>query len=339
MAAAATRTRDNATTELGRDKRLEDWFKAKGISTYDYRQGIPVAEFDVAESLDNQARISEPVDEATVKEYQANMEEGDVFPPVVAYPGPGGLIIVDGNHRLVAAQRAGKTLPVYVLTGVKPVTLTIMTFEANSPAFHGKPVSHDDRIRHAVWMVRNKVPAALAARQLGLTAAEVSRAVALKNADRDADKVLKSEKLKARWSRLPATTRTRLGSLTDPDVMLAATELTVAAGLPADKVTALCTEVRGVRGERAKLAFLAGKRLELEPQIQAAAGGLVGAAPRRPPANSASGSLRATLDKVGRLPAPAAVVDDVARAERHDVAADCRRAAARLVEVAAALES
>ncbi len=72
-------------------------------------------------SLRDQARLGNPVDEETVERYAEAMRGGAEFPAVVGWRGSEAkLILIDGNHRQVAAERSDYENAVYVVTGARP---------------------------------------------------------------------------------------------------------------------------------------------------------------------------------------------------------------------------
>src|SRR4051812_39000956 len=100
--------------QAGRRPDIEADLTDKYAVSWEYLENVGANQFDIETSLKNQARF-EPLHEETVEEYAEAMGRGDLFPAVVAIRRRknGKLVIIDGNHRLAAAQRADVPLSVY----------------------------------------------------------------------------------------------------------------------------------------------------------------------------------------------------------------------------------
>jgi hypothetical protein len=320
--------------EPGRDPKVEAWIRGYGVQ-YEYLPAVLVNEFDQVESLKNQARINEPVIEATVEEYAADMRNGDVFPPVVAYRKRGKLVVIDGNHRLVAASRAEKSLAVYVVRATVNTVLVIMTYEANVRQ-HGQRTTREDRLEHALWMVDNDVKAGEAARRLSLTESEVTRAVAARKAQDNAeDAGIAGTDV---WKSIPKTQRLALGRINNNPALVAAARLVRDTRLDPDATAALVTAINKLRTPQLQEKFIRAKTDELAPLVQATGRGAIGSAGNRHSQSPAS-ALRSILTRVRSHASVGATVAGLGPAERDAVAADCRDAAQWLLDVAESLES
>lgn len=331
--ASRTETAPSKTTDAGRDPKVETWIRSYGITEYEFLTDVPVDEFDMDKCLSNQARVSQAVNQTAVADYQRDMEAGDVFPAVVAYRQRGKLITIDGNHRLVAKDQAGQTLSVYVVRAAKPSVLVIMTFEAN--VRHGMRSSPEDRIAQALWMLDNKVSTQDAARRLGLSPGDITKAVTQKRSDENAD----SAGIAAAdwWKKIPAGHRRRLGQIRTNEGLAAAARLVYETNMGLDEVTRLVSDLNDLRSDKLMVAFVEGKRAELSEVIQGTGAGIVGADANRRSRSPVSG-LRTAITKFEGLPPAATIVTGIGPAERDSVAEGCRAAAKRLLEVAEALE-
>lgn len=86
------------------------------------------------------------LDETKVEEYREAMEAGDVFPPLVVFQDADGVIwLADGNHRLIAAGRAGHTtVEVDVRQGSRRDAIL---YACGANARHGLPRTTGDKER------------------------------------------------------------------------------------------------------------------------------------------------------------------------------------------------
>lgn len=139
--------------ETRRDASIEAWLDERKL-TYEYNETLPLSRIDRAASLSNQARL-EPLDEEVVERYAADMERGDIFPPLVARRSGRKLILIGGNHRTTAATRANLvSFPVYIVD-VDAEGATALTYEDNRR--HGLPPSEEERLLQAPAPRRHRV--------------------------------------------------------------------------------------------------------------------------------------------------------------------------------------
>jgi ParB-like chromosome segregation protein Spo0J len=208
---------------------IESFLNDKAV-VFEFKADLPIDQFDLDRSLKNQARINQVLNEPQVETYVEAMKRGDIFPGVLCYKDQGKYIAIDGNHRLQAAKIAGKkTVPAYIIDPkTDPKTIVLMTYEAN--AKHGLPNSVDERIRHAIYMVKNGTTQETAAARLNVTKAQLSRAYAKVRADDRAETV---GLLRSKWEALPTQVRTRLGAIQSDETFSKATDFVIRARIQA----------------------------------------------------------------------------------------------------------
>ena len=230
---------------------------------------ITVAEVDRKKSELNQARISKPIDEDQVLLYAEAMRNGDVFPPVVVYKSLTGYIVMDGNHRVGAADIADvPNFQAFVVKSPTPAEIQSFTYEANTK--HGMPTSLQDRLRQAIHLISKGVSAPSAAKQLGLPINQLRHAID----QYQAEKRFESLGVK-KFALLSQTARRRLDSIHSDVALRAAAELSLDASLTGDDLNTFIKEINNIRSEREQLAFIARERDAKATTIRATAGGRV----------------------------------------------------------------
>lgn len=240
---------------------IEKFLNECGVRSFTYREEVPVSEFDLDRSLRNQARIAKPVDEAVVRRYVRNLDNGDVFPPVIAHRSRGKLLVLDGNHRLRAHQVAKCDLDVYEVEA-PPQVLVMIAFEAN--ARHGLPSSHADLMHHGVYLVDGGVPIAEAARRLGLSEVSLSRQMSAVRADQRAADAGVPERI---WDSFPATKRGRVAMVSTNEGLRAFSELVYDAQLSVDKVAEMVPALNDLRSSERQVQAIKELRQALSEQI------------------------------------------------------------------------
>jgi hypothetical protein len=236
--ARATRARNR-----GRRGEIETDLKDKYNVEFSYHSAVKIDEFDIDKSLANQARF-ESLDEATVERYKEAVERGDDFPAVIAYrPGKAAnpkLVIIDGNHRLVAHERASQTpIDVYeVDRKTRPATITLMTYAFNTT--HGRPTSEAERIHHAIYLVNGGASQAAAAAAVNISAGVLKREM-LKA---DADKRARANGVDMReWESIASSVRNRLLNISTDEGFAAAVHLAYVAKLGTEEAFELVTDL------------------------------------------------------------------------------------------------
>lgn len=258
--APTTRNRTNGGPER-RDTRTEARLDGLAIS-YEMLTDVSPARFDLDRSLSNQVRFK-PVDQHTARRYCELMRAGQRFPPILARLVGTRLIILDGNHRLVAATEAEKTLDVYICSGSEQALLKV-AYMAN--AEHGLPASWDERLEHALHMYETGINAAECCLLMGgLPETTLISAAAKRRADR---KATDAEVTPRQWDAIPATMKPVLasGSMTS-EGLRAAVELVIDAGLQGPEIRELARHLKLKHSSRAQLEIVAVRREELRQRI------------------------------------------------------------------------
>lgn len=248
-----------------RDAKIEKYLNDRGF-TWVLHEGLPLDEFDQDKSLKNQARVGKPLDEATVRRYVDALENGDVFPPIIAAETSTNapLVVADGNHRFEAHKRhVSKGIDTYIVQGATPQAVTILTFEANTK--HGLPTNENDRIHQALWMMDTGVTAEEAARRLGLPVGKLRNAANLAAVDRRAEE---NHINRAAWDRLPDGTKKRLGQASTDEGFAALAKLTIDAGLNTSDVSPQVGQMNALRSSKKQVEFVDAARLTFAHQLQ-----------------------------------------------------------------------
>lgn len=229
--------------------------------SYEFKKSLPLAAIDVETSLHNQARIEGKLRHDLVERYTDLLRNGRELPPLIVWDATGnrkgGMLVIDGNHRRAAAQRAGlDAYPAFMVAhDTDPRTVTAMTMAAN--AVHGAVSTHEDLIAHALWQIDGGLPINEAARKFGLKPADVRKAAGLREAARRAARCgIDSQG----WDKLPHTSRVRLCNLITDEAFAGAANLAITAGLSAaaiDDMTAELNRTKSVRTQEKILENLA----------------------------------------------------------------------------------
>lgn len=249
----------------GRSPQIEQYLNSRGF-TWEFREGIPLKEFDQERSLRNQARVGKPIDEATVVRYVAALENGDIFPGIIAAleNAKQGLLIVDGNHRFESHRRwEAEGIDTYLIIGAKPQAITLATFEANTK--HGLPTNESDRIHQALWLMDNNVTAEDAAKQLGLKPFVVRNAASLAAVDRRADENGIS---RVKWDDLADAVRKRLGQITTDEGFKAMAQLVIDTKMGTQDVSHMVGEMNLLRSSAKQAAYVAAQREAWSHDVQ-----------------------------------------------------------------------
>lgn len=258
--------------DVGRRPDIEADLNDKYHVSWDYVSDVPTSDFDIDKSLKNQARF-EAINEDTVEQYKEGVDRGDAFPAVIAFRRRRGgkLEIIDGNHRLVAHERAGKPIDVYeVATGTRPQTTTLMTFAFNTR--HGRPTSEEERTQQALYLMENGATMGVAAGAVNVPERILRRAVAKQQSDKRAIEVGADQR---EWDALGQSARNRLLNVSTDEGFKDAIHLSFVAGLSADEVfdvVALMNETKSAAKQR---AIVKAKVEEFGDRIQDNAGGVL----------------------------------------------------------------
>jgi hypothetical protein len=284
---------------------------------------VPISKIDQKNSHLNQARIAEPIDEDQVILYAQSMSDGAVFPPIVVFKRGALYIVLDGNHRVAAAEMADvASLRAYVVKDPTPAQITAFTFAANTR--HGLPTSLQDRVRQAIHMVEKGVKAADAAKQLGIPLTQLRSGLDTYYAE----KRFRSLGIK-KFDALTKTTQKKLDSIKSDTVLKAAAELTLDARLNGDEVTGLVRRINLLRENKQQLDLVSAERAGLNASIKATAGGHV-------PVPKALVTLQRYTSGIGNIEsadlskAAESLTDDA----RKEFAQATQAAGARLIQLA-----
>jgi hypothetical protein len=245
---------------------VEAWLGERHVD-WEFRAAVALAEIAVAAGLANQARL-EALDEEVVDRYSADMERGDVFPPVLLNKVGRKLVPLGGNHRLAAASRANiGAVPAYVVVS-EPEMATRLMYEDNRR--HGLPPSEEERLHQAVHLVNNGYKREAAAEVVGLSAGKVERAVAVQSGDRRA-----AELGIRTWTLLPKTVRWRLGMVRSDPVFAAAADLAATSAMEHRDVQDMVTMINRTRSDAEALALVGHITEERAARARKTAGGRI----------------------------------------------------------------
>lgn len=276
-------------------------------------QMLPLEALDEDRSLKNQARIGKPIDQNTVARYATAMDNGDVFPAIIAaeVPGANGLMIVDGNHRYQALKSIDPTahIATYVIVGAPIAAITVMTFEANTR--HGLPTNEADRLHQGLWLMDNGLTAEEAARRLGVKAPTLR---ALANEQENNRRADEAGIPRQRWEKLPRAIRQRLGSVTTDEGFAAMTKLVLDANLGNQAVAETVTQVNQLRSSKKQTEFVGALRDTYARDLQT--GGLKAQVPGK--GRSPRTHLGMCLGQIGTLRSAEAIAEHMAEDERPE---------------------
>lgn len=329
---AATRKKDK-----GRRSEIEAELRDTYGVQFTYHPDVPTSEFDIDRSLKNQARF-EPLDESVVATYQEAVERGDAFPAVIAYrPGRGRdpkLAAVDGNHRLVAHDRAGQPIDVYeVERGTNAKTIALMTFAFNTK--HGLPTSEQERLSQALYLMDNGASMKEAAARLSVRMSDLQRAANRAKGDkRAADAGVDPRE----WESLQSASRTRLLGVSTDEGFAGAAHLSYAARLGTDEVQDLVALLNGAGRSATKQRQIIKSETERHAdRIQEAAGGTYN--PKGRKAMTHKGRVQMILGQFVAIPDDIeTVASSFADAERGDTAKRLIQTSKKMRKLALALD-
>jgi hypothetical protein len=322
--------------ERGRRPDIESELSDQYHVGWEYLHQVPTAHFDIDKSLRNQARF-EALDEPTVALYQEGVERGDPFPAVIAYRSgrrpDGKLVIIDGNHRLVAHDRASRPIDVYVVEpGTKPILIARMTFAFNTR--HGRPTSEEERVHHALFLVDNGASLDAAAAAVNVPLRIVRKAALRAKADLRAAEVGADMR---EWEAIGGTNRSRLLNVSTDEGFVGAIHLAYAARLGSDEVFELVALLNTSKSAAKQRQILRSETDRYSGRIQDAGAGVLGTADRK--TMSAKGRVGVALGMLLSLPDDDAATARLwAEPERAEAAERLLGVAERLRKLAAAID-
>jgi hypothetical protein len=318
---------------------VEEWLESNTVD-WSYEGDFPLADIDREQSLNNQARVSEPLNEDMVEQYREALRRGDMFPGiVVARGGPQAkAVVIDGNHRMEAGLREGlETYGAYVVQA-RPNTTRVqdMTMSANN--LHGLLPPREDRIQHALWKIATKrLGAERAAAEVNLPVSVVRSRYDKVRADRRADEV---GLRRSDWESLIPTVRTRLLAVGTDEGFKAAARLAIAAQLTSAQVDDMVTALNEFSRSAAKQqSIVRALRRDYADRIAQVASGALPTG--RAAAFTPRRRLTLALSNLRSLPEDfaATAAATFSEDERHQAAQEAHEAAQRLEQLAVALGS
>jgi hypothetical protein len=323
-----------APSDRGRRPDIEQELTENYHVQWKYHPGVETKKFDLDKSLHNQARF-DPVDRPTVEQYKEAVLRGSAFPAVLAWrPTPRGrLVIIDGNHRLVAHDEAGVPIDMYEIDrDTNPQTVALLTFAMNTT--HGRPTTEDERVTQAIYLIDNGASIDHASAAVNVSPRIVKRAISRGKADQRADEVgLKRNE----WDGLAQTVKNRLKDISTDEGFFAAAELAFAAKLDANEVFDLVALLNqsGKSGLK-QTKIVKQQRADMLDRIQAAAGGVLGTADRK--RRTPRQQVSMALGQVMALPEDdKVIIQAYSGPERQEAAENIRAVSVRLGRLADAL--
>lgn len=296
--------------ERGRRAEIDEWLAAWHVA-YDFLPEVDINDIDGERSLRNQARLGEEtVDQEYVNRYADAMRAGTEFPAVVVYTVKGKYVIIDGNHRYVAARSAGYTLSAYVVNARAHV-ITAMTFEAN--VRHGKATSETERVHHALYLMDNGMSMNEAAKRMNVPRGKIQKARTQGEALRRADGAGINRRT---WDSLPDAARNRLSQIHTDEALAAAVQLYVDAGLTATEVFDLVSRINDTRSGKLQMQMVDALRLEYAERIQDKLSGSAPTQGKR--VRSPKTVLALTLGQAASLPDVGILNEALSPAERDE---------------------
>jgi uncharacterized ParB-like nuclease family protein len=149
----------NASVE-SQVRQWTDDFKAKEID---------IASINVDESQNNNNRGAGKLDEDNCKNMSLAIDRGVVLPPIVVNKTQSGRhVVIDGNHRVHAKTLADKQTIEAFIVEVNPDIFLQMCLWFNTT--NGQPLTHSQRVDHALTAVRNGMELTQAERMYGIKA-------------------------------------------------------------------------------------------------------------------------------------------------------------------------
>ena len=264
----------------------EKWLESHGAQFKEQTVVLTTINKDV--SLRNQARVSVPLNEETVLLYGVAMEQGSDFPRIIGYEQGNKFVVIDGNHRVAAAELAHKrSLPALVVTNPTPAMIQALTYEANTT--HGLPTSLEERIQQAMHLMATGMSRTDAAKALSIPESRLAQAQELRQADIRIYKLRKGV-----VGGLPVAVRKRLDNIRSDTVLAAAVDLVTQAKMTAIDVSDMVTEVNRYREEDEQLRVIQQEVGRQAARVAATAGGKV----NLPPALVALDRAMAAIDRV-----------------------------------------
>jgi ParB-like chromosome segregation protein Spo0J len=137
-----------------RDCRIEKEIKERmgDHVSWKFVETVRLDEIDIAKSKGNQARPGIPIDEEIVTTYRTNLLSRP-YPPIVAREVGDELLVLDGNHRVAAAESLHLSEYPHGCYVVACSDRQADDFARNANTAHGVRLSRDQSIEQAVYSV------------------------------------------------------------------------------------------------------------------------------------------------------------------------------------------
>ncbi len=228
---------------------VEAWLQRHGVQ-YAPPSAVPMSVIDEKKSRANQAR-RDPIVAESVDRFTAAMKAGQVFPPIVAYPSGGKLVIIDGNNRQAAARKAGTDtiLGIIIAEDTPSELIQLLTVEAN--AHHGVTPELSWRIQQANHLrsLGYSDQQAADASSIGVQQLRAARAA------QEADQRARALKV-AGFSAMAQVSRQSLNVLKDEAVFYQAAKVAVETGMTSEEIRDLVRTVKSLPSEGARIEHI-----------------------------------------------------------------------------------
>lgn len=205
---------------MNRNEQTEKILTDAGVK-WETMDKVQISAIDIKKSLENQARVGNPLIVEQVSIYRQCIANGDVFPPVLLLSKNNSFFILDGNHRINAAREAGIEVwsyGAYVVSGISDAQYRTIIYSVNNT--HGLPASTEDRVKHAIFLIDNfKMTIDSASKQMKVSSSIVS------NAKRAYDLRKRAAKIGANVNSMTDTAVIEAGVMDDDNLFKRAIEI------------------------------------------------------------------------------------------------------------------
>jgi hypothetical protein len=225
------------------------------------KRTILLVNIDWDESANNCARMLNPLNEEKIEDYATCMTRGDAFPSIVVENTETGYVILGGNQRTSAVKRVnGKSADAYVLTGLTTSQRESLIRSLN--ARHGWGTSKEDRIDHAVYLVRAQgLSTDDAARLMVVSSSTILKRIRAENAKAN----LAKAGLDA--SKLSMTHMDALDRIQDGDIQLEVARIAVQKGVSADSIKNVVDSMHKARSRAGQISKMKEWSKDLLPAV------------------------------------------------------------------------
>ena len=215
---------------------------------------ISLADIDWAESANNCARLTDPLNHEKIEDYATCMRNGDVFPRIVVerQKKKNKYVILGGNQRSAAARQVNELSPIecYVVDPLTTGERELVIRSLNSR--HGWGATKEERIEHAVFLVR----------KYGMQVEAVCRAMVV--SDKAIYSRIRAEDERARLAKngvdasaLPQKSLCSIAAIADESLRDTVAKAAVETKATADKVIDLASTVSKAKSKAASSAAVA----------------------------------------------------------------------------------